>query len=555
MKRVSVMPPSEEKPTLPPALEKSAEDASEKPNILFILADDMGAWALGCAGNRDVRTPHLDRLAAEGVRFENFYCASPVCSPARASLMTGMMPSAHGVYDWLKSGSLCRADLGNLADHPVFAAEKEAIQYLDRFECYSDLLCRAGYECHLSGKWHLGDSLRPQHGFSHWFTIGRGGCLYTSPDIVREGKVSIEQGYLTDMITEDALSVLEQASSRSAPFYLSVHYTAPHTPWEQSEHPAEIWNLYEGCTFEETPALPVHPQQIHSCDRPFEPGPELRRRAEAGDEEGKQAVARFEEDRRRLLRGYYTAITAMDRGIGRILHKLDELGLREKTLICFMADNGMNLGQHGIWGKGNGTFPLNLYESSCKVPCLFRWPGKIPAGGVISRVCSQLDFFPTVAALCGAAPRSDGRYRPGENLLPLLLTAQDEHAAGGGDEEGQAFVVDEYGPNRMLRDGRYKIVRRYPYGPDELFDLKQDPNEEHNLYYDESLLDLRCRLEQELHAWWDLYTDPSMDGCREAVTGGGQLGRGGKDKIGRIYEAQDEVGKSRRNLPPPSPER
>ena len=124
----------------------------EKPNVLFILTDDQGAWALRCAGNGDVHTPVLDSLAQRGVRFENFFCASPVCSPARASILTGRIPSAHGVHDWIRSGNLDRDRLGSMMSDPYYAAEDKAIGYLDGMITYTDVLQENGYRCALAGK-------------------------------------------------------------------------------------------------------------------------------------------------------------------------------------------------------------------------------------------------------------------------------------------------------------------------------------------------------------------------------------------------------------------
>ncbi len=125
----------------------------DRPNVLFILSDDHGLWALGCAGNPEIRTPNLDRLADEGTRFERFFCASPVCSPARASLLTGRIPSQHGVHDWIREGNVGEG----------------AVEYLTGQRGYTEILAGHGYRCGLSGKWHLGDSQVPQKGFAHWY--------------------------------------------------------------------------------------------------------------------------------------------------------------------------------------------------------------------------------------------------------------------------------------------------------------------------------------------------------------------------------------------------
>ena len=138
------------------------------PNILFILSDDQGPWAMGCSGNPEIRTPNLDRLAASGIRFENFFCTSPVCSPSRASLITGRIPSQHGVHDWIRAGNMP-------GEHQQ---ESEAIDYLAGQLAYTEILAANGYICGLSGKWHLGDSINSQKGFSHWYVHERGGGPY-----------------------------------------------------------------------------------------------------------------------------------------------------------------------------------------------------------------------------------------------------------------------------------------------------------------------------------------------------------------------------------------
>lgn len=466
----------------------------KQPNILFILSDDHGAWAMRCAGNSDIITPNLDRLAAQGGRFDDFFCVSPVCSPARASILTGTIPSVHGVMDWLAGGNVDAA-LPEIQGHSVFENETKPIQYLDPLTAYTDLLAEAGYTCALSGKWHLGDSLTPQHGFSRWYTIARGGCSYVKPEMVRDGHVIFEDRYITDLIGEDARQNLRDLAAQENPFYLSVHFTAPHDPWAQEQHPQDIWDLYEDCTFEATPDLPIHPWQSAMW------------------------LAGTGEKRKRQLRGYYTAITAMDRQIGLFLDELENLGISDNTLVIFTGDNGMNLGQHGVWGKGNGTFPLSMYDSSVKVPCLLSWPGHIAPGTVYHELYSHYDLFPTLIDLLGLT----GQVRqtlPGHSFAHLLR--------GQAEKSTDAIVIlDEYGPVRMIRDHEWKLVMRYPYGPNELYHIAADPEEEHNLYddpaYAAQIAELRCRLE----GWFIKYADPAMDGTKEAVTGNGQLDRAG----------------------------
>ena len=208
------------------------EKTGKKPNIIMILADDQGPWAMHCAGTPELYTPNLDRIAEQGMRFDSFFCASPVCSPARASILTGKMPSAHGVQDWLRSGNLDGEKFAAQGkENPYFEGykqERKPISYLEGQPTYTDILAQNGYHCALSGKWHLGNSIEPQQGFQGWYTIGMGGCCYYHPDMVDHGEITVHHGeYVTDLITDRALEYLKELGEGDDPFYLSVHYTAP----------------------------------------------------------------------------------------------------------------------------------------------------------------------------------------------------------------------------------------------------------------------------------------------------------------------------------------
>ena len=169
----------------------------KRPNIVFILTDEQGYWALGCNGNSEIRTPNIDRLAAEGINLQNFFCTSPVCSPARASLLTGRIPSQHGVHDWIRGGN----------------GEKTGempIEYLEGMTGYTDLLKENGYTCGISGKWHLGAAGFPQKSFDHWYIAKQAGAgSYLDSDMFRGTEVEHTEGYLTNVITDDALFFIE----------------------------------------------------------------------------------------------------------------------------------------------------------------------------------------------------------------------------------------------------------------------------------------------------------------------------------------------------------
>jgi arylsulfatase A-like enzyme len=415
--------------------------------------------------------------------------------------MTGRIPSQHGVHDWLCSGNVNIDELDDeVRNSQPFNNERIAFDYLEGQTTYAELLAQAGYTCALSGKWHLGRSTVPHRGFGRWYSIARGGCSYMKPDVVEDGKVHFENRYISDLISERAVRFLDELGAGEEPFYLSVHYTAPHSPWEPSEHPEHYLAMYKDCPFHSIPELPIHPNQNATCPR--------------GDGER----------RKELLRGYYASITAMDAGIGSIVAKLDELGIRDNTLVVFMGDNGMNMGHHGVWGKGNGTFPMNMFDTSVKVPAIFNHPGVIPAGQVRDELASQYDVLPTLLAYTGLDnPVAEGL--PGQSFSDLLTGGE------GGQGREDVIIYDEYGPVRMIRTKEWKYVHRYPYGPHELFDLVNDPNEDCNLIDDESYAEKAAQLRTRLGEWFGRYVHPDKDGVYAPVTGLGQQAPVGHGKV------------------------
>lgn len=468
------------------------------PNIVFIISDDQGYWSLGCSGNDEIISPNIDKLAEKGMRFENFFCVSPVCSPARASLLTGSIPSQHGIHDWLRDDT----------------RQQSEIEYLAEQYSYTKALEEHGYCCALSGKWHMGASAKRQQGFTHWFCHKSGGGPYYGAPIYRDGRLYREEGYVTDAITEDALEFLEQQKNTEKPFYLHVAYTAPHAPW-LNNHPKEYTDLYKDCKFSSVPHLQRHPDSIYLTDE----------------------VAKNE---RGNLIGYFAAITAMDAGIGRIMNKLEEIGAAEDTLIIFTSDNGFSCGHHGFWGKGNGTFPINMYEESVKVPFIACHPGQIPAGTVCDALVSAYDFMPTLLDYLHI-PISDKQERPGISFASALRGEKF-------DQHEEVVVMDEYGPNRMIRGRRFKYIIRYPYGPNELYDLEEDPEESRNLLKESGFELLEQEMRMHLEEWFLKYVNPEIDGSREAVFGSGQIGLAGLWGKGICGQSCDDYIKANPNF-------
>ena len=456
-----------------------------RPNILFILTDDQGVWAAGCYGNKEIRTPGIDRVASTGIRFDNFFVETPVCSPSRATFLTGRIASQHGIHDWIREGNI----------------GSDAACYLEGELAYTDVLAQAGWVCGISGKWHLGHSQQEQHGFEHWYVHQQGGGDYNNAPMIRNGELIEEPGYVTDAITEDALSFIDRHGNGEQPFYLGVHYTAPHSPW--TGHPQAIVDSYEECPFESCPQEAIHEWAVD------------------------QPLTQNCMGNREMLKGYFASVTAMDMGVVKLLNKLEALGIRESTLVIFTSDNGFSCGHHGFWGKGNGTSPLNMYENSIKVPFLVSQPGIVNAGSAVDGLVCSYDFMPTLLEFVGCEVPST-RNLPGLSFAHMLNAGASETSSS---KERDLIVTEtaqvgfgEYGKTRMVRTPDWKYIHRFQEGPHELYHLSEDPGEHSNLSGDVAYQRRSNEFQGILQDWYARYaTDCRRDGRFCAVTGKGQL--------------------------------
>ncbi|MGN6243278.1 MAG: sulfatase-like hydrolase/transferase [Motilibacteraceae bacterium] len=448
------------------------------PNFVVVVTDDQGAWARGRL-MPELVTPVLDELGATGLELENFFCASPVCSPARASLLTGRMPSAHGVHDWLRSENSGVSSVGK--------------HYLAGLTTTPEVLARNGYACAHAGKWHLGDARVPAPGFTRWYAHRDGGGHYFGAPMVEDGRESVEPGYVTYAITEQAAAMLTELAAGTERFYLQVNYTAPHTPWHEHEHPDELLDLYRRTDFPSVPREPRHPW--------------------FRDDDGELRAAQ-DEDPVRALRGYCAAISGVDRGVGELLAVLERTGRREDTYVVFTSDNGFSCGHHGIWGKGNGTWPTNLWDPSIRVPFVINRPGTVRPR-LDDALMSATSLHPTILELAGI-PVPDDELAAGQSFAARVLG----ESTDAGTVEG-LVVYDEYGGTRMIRTRTHKLVVRYA-GPDELYDLGADPEERHNLVGNVSYFDVECELRSLLQTWFAEHSTPELDAFAAPVRGYGQ---------------------------------
>ena len=437
-------------------------------NILIVLNEDHGQWALGSYGNREINTPTLDYLARTGVQMDNAFTPTPVCSPARACLLTGRLSSQHGVHDYLASGS-----------------EVDRQDWLGDEILLPELLANAGYQTALIGKWHLGNDNRPQAGFEYWFThsadypIEHGGSHRYSD----QGQVITLSGYKTQILTDRAISYLRQRNV-DRPFFMLVSYTASHSPW--NNHPERLVNQYRQCRFEDIPEDVLHPFGKQNLESTFD----TRRNPHEGQAQ------------------YYASVSQVDEAVGRIMDELDATGLRDSTLLVFTSDHGLNCGQHGIWGKGNGTLPLNMVEESIRIPLIFNQPEVLYGGQNRREFVDHCDIFQTLVEYAGVElPVRGENFYPGRSFLPMLDNSRPVM-------NWRDIQFGEYGDLRMVRTTTHKLIHRYLDGSGELFDLLHDPRETINLLHDLDMQPLVERLTSLIEAYFSRYEDPVKSGRR-----------------------------------------
>lgn len=415
------------------AVSAALVQAAERPNILLIFLDNVGYGDLGCYGNREVKTPHMDRLAAEGVRCTEFYIGSPSCSPSRGAILTGRHPVRNGLNYQLSSD-----EGGGREGLP--RSEKILPQYLKPL----------GYTCGAFGKWNIGFSpgLRPtERGFDEFLGHKSGNIhyfkhLYHGQNDLRRGTepVDLRGQYSTDLFADAAMDFMQRHHAKPWFVYLpfnAVHYVGAHNcePGEKVEWqvPAKYLALY-GCP-------------------PDEAGQRKRFRA---------------------------VLTALDDAIGRVLAKLDELRLRERTIVWCISDNGaFMLKDRGLEVQSNQPLRdggVTTYEGGVRVPAIVRWPGRFKAGSVCREMLSSLDVLPMAVAAAGGALPADRALDGRDPTATLAGESPSPHKA-------LHWVWDQGRKQqwRAMREGRLKIVRRADNEPWQLYDVRADPGETRDL--------------------------------------------------------------------------
>jgi arylsulfatase A-like enzyme len=488
--------------------------AARRPNILFIMTDDHAAHAISSYGSAVNKTPHLDRIAQEGMRFEQCFVVNSICTPSRAAILTGKYSHLNGV--------------------PVFnrfdGSQPTVAKYLQA----------AGYHTGMVGKWHLGSD---PTGFDHWIILPGQGLYFDPAFITSEGRRVIK-GYVSDVITDLAVDFLKNRP-KEKPFFLMCHHKAPHRPWEPDEKHKAMFagkEIPEPQTLRDdyatrTEAIGESRQKVFEDmtrrDLKLEPPADLRgqernrwlqtKPAEVEIQvNGQKKKLTGEELNRwkyqRYMQDYLACVQSVDDNVGRLMGWLEANGLRENTIVIYTSDQGFFLGDHGLYDK------RFMYEPSLRMPFIVRWPGVIQAGSVQGSMIINCDFAPTFMDAAGLPVPADMQ---GRSLIPLLKGQQPtdwrtsmyyRYYHDPGDHNTRAH----YG----VRTRTHKLIYFWKKDQWELYDLIKDPNEMKNLYNNPAQAGIAAKMKQELFRLKREFKDDDQFALEQPAAGvDGQLPR------------------------------
>jgi len=414
---------------LNPGCQLGASGNAHSPNIVLIMADDLGYGDVGCYGSTTIRTPAIDKLATEGVRFTAFYSNAPECTPTRTALLTGR-------YQHRVGGLECALGIGNVGryDDAIRLRETHDMGLPAEETSIARMLKSRGYATAICGKWHLGYEPKffpSNHGFDYWFGPVGGSIDYFhhreytgEPALYLNDRPVEREGYMTDLITDEAVKFIER--SKNVPFFLYVPYNAPHTPYQGPDD--------------------------------YKTGPV----AQADYGKGSPET-------------YAAMVECMDKGVGRIMKSLQQQGVADKTLFIFMSDNGANK-------KGDNTpfsgFKGNLFEGGIRVPCIARWPGRLDERTTCDQPCMTMDFSRSIVAAAGAKAPAN---RPFDGIDIVHAVA-----SGAAVQKRTLFWRARRGEvtRKAVRDGALKYIwlGNSDKVEEYLFDLERDPAEKNNLF-------------------------------------------------------------------------
>ncbi len=440
------------------------QPAPKRPNIVFIMSDDHAAHAISAYSGRLNKTPNIDRLAKEGMKFENAFATNSICTPSRAAILTGKYAHLNGV--------------------PVFNHIDNSQPMLQKY------LQQAGYYTGMIGKWHLGGNRGKEGeptGFDYW-NILPGQGAYFDPMMIEMGERKKLTGYTTDIITDLAIQFIEKRP-QDKPFFLMYHHKAPHRNWQPDEKHRKQFENYDPpipATFDDDykGKSDAARQSTMHIDADLNDN-DLKMKPPAGLTGAELKRWKF----RRYMQDYLACVQSVDDNVGRFLDWLDKNGLAENTIVIYTSDQGFFLGEHNFYDK------RFMYEEALRMPFLIRWPEKIKPGSVSKGMILNVDFAPTLLDAAGVKTPADMQ---GRSFLPLLegrtppgwRTAMYYRYY----HPGHHNVAAHYG----IRTDRYKLIYFNKLDQWELYDLRKDPREMRNVYSDPAYAKIVEGLKKEL---------------------------------------------------------
>ena len=442
------------------AVPAAGAQKSERPNILYIMADDHAAHAISAYGSRINQTPNIDRIANDGMRFVNCFVVNSICTPSRAAILTGKYSHLNGV--------------------PVF----------NRFDGSQPTLAKylqaAGYYTGMIGKWHL---FSDPTGFDYW-NILPGQGVYHNPVFIEMGERKKHQGYVTDLIADFSIEFLK-SRPKNKPFFLMCHHKAPHRLWQPDSKHARIYDavdIPEPPTFNDDyrtrcdaarEATMRIDRDLTRTDLKQDPPPDL----------SGAALKHWKYER--YIKDYLACIAAVDDNVGRLLDYLDQSGLAENTIVIYTSDQGFFLGDHDWFDK------RFMYEESLRMPFLIRYPGHIKSDTVNDGMILNVDFAPTLMEFAGLPIPSDIQ---GHSFTALLRGEKPKDWRTAMYYRYYHYPQDHrVQPHYGIRTERYKLIYFNKIDQWELFDLRKDPRELNNVYADKAYAETVKQLKDALY--------------------------------------------------------
>jgi arylsulfatase A-like enzyme len=434
--------------------------APSRPNILYIMSDDHAAHAISAYGSKINQTPNLDRIAKQGVRFDHVYALNSICTPSRATILTGKYSHLNGCPTFNRfDGS-----------QPTVAKHLQA----------------AGYYTGMFGKWHLGSD---PTGFDRWIILPGQGAYHNPGFIIPGGRTNLT-GYVTDIITDFSIEFIEKRP-KDKPFFLMCHHKAPHRNWQPNEkykaefatkqipEPPTLFDDYKG----RADAIRECRQKVLEDLRPSD--------TKVPPPEGLGGVALTKWKYQRYMQDYLACVQSVDDNVGRLLDYLDKSGLAENTVVIYTSDQGFFLGDHGLYDK------RFMYEESIKMPFLVRWPGVAKPGATQAAMGINADFAPTFMEIAGQPVPADMQ---GRSLVPLM---KGERPADWRTSWYYRYYHDPGDHNTRahygVRTETHKLICFWKKDQWECYDLVKDPEELRNIYNDPAAAGAVAKLKAEMY--------------------------------------------------------